>query len=317
MIKVSIVILNWNRKKDSLECLESISKSSISNGSTSSPLSIIVVDNASTDDSRTEIKKALKRLTFKNKNFDGEIIKNKENLGFAAGNNVGVRHALNHGADYILILNNDTVVGKNLIVNLVNFAIKHPRVGIMSPKIYFAPGFEFHKERYKTSQLGKVIWYAGGDIDWNNIYGSNHGVDEVDRGQFDEVKQTDFATGAGMFAKAEALRETGLFDEKYYMYLEDADLSQRMKKKGWEVLYVPTACIWHKVAQSSKIGGSLNDYFIIRNRLLFGIRYATLRVRFALYRESLRIILNGSGWQRRGAIDFYLRRFGKGSWRSS
>jgi len=98
------------------------------------------------------------------------------------------------------------------------------------------------------------------------------------------------------------------------MYYEDIDLSMRIKKAGFEVLYIPSANVWHKVAQSSGIGSGLNDYFITRNRLLFGMRYAKLRTRFALYRESLRFLLSGRVWQRKGVLDFYLGRLGKGSW---
>jgi hypothetical protein len=115
--------------------------------------------------------------------------------------------------------------------------------------------------------------------------------------------------------RSEALKNAGLFEEKYFMYLEDADLSQRLKRKGWEVLYTPKAEIWHKVAQSSGIGSDLNDYFITRNRLLFGMRYAALRTKFALIRESIRLLLTGRKWQKTGIRDFYLGRFGRGSWK--
>ena len=98
------------------------------------------------------------------------------------------------------------------------------------------------------------------------------------------------------------------------MYLEDADLSLRMRRAGWKVLYTPYGHLWHKVAQSSGIGSDLNDYYITRNRLLFGMRYASLKTRLALYKESLRFLLDGRDWQKKGVMDFYLGRFGKGSW---
>jgi GT2 family glycosyltransferase len=118
-----------------------------------------------------------------------------------------------------------------------------------------------------------------------------------------------------MLLRSEALKDIGLFDEKYFMYLEDADLSQRLKKKGWEVLYAPKTEIWHKVAQSSGIGSDLNDYFITRNRLLFGMRYAKCRTKLALVKESFKLLLTGRGWQKIGVRDFYLGRFRKGSWK--
>ncbi len=307
-MKVSIIILNWNRKKDTVECLESIKKLQISNYE----LEIVVVDNASSDGSQKAVEQIFKTIT--KKNVSCKQIRNKANLGFAAGNNVGMRHSLDSGADYLLVLNNDTEVDKGLIVKLLEVAKEYPKAGAIAPKIYFAKGFEFHK-RYKKQDLGKVIWYAGGDMDWNNIYGANHGVDEVDKGQFEKTKETDFATGACMLLRSEALKGTGLFEEKYFMYLEDADLSQRLKRKGWEVLYTPKTEIWHKVAQSSGIGSDLNDYFITRNRLLFGMRHAALRTKLALIRESIKLLLTGRKWQKTGIRDFYLGRFGKGSWK--
>src|SRR3989344_2902107 len=118
-----------------------------------------------------------------------------------------------------------------------------------------------------------------------------------------------------MFMRRNVLEKSGLFDEKYFMYYEDTDLSLRIKKNGFKLFYIPQAIVWHKVAQSSGIGSELNDYFITRNRLLFGMKYAKIRSRFALYRESLRLLSSGRKWQKKGVIDFYLGRFGKGSWR--
>ena len=311
-MKVSIIILNWNRKKDTIECLESIEKLQISDFK----LEIVVVDNASSDGSQKAVEQAFKNLA--KKNVFCKQIRNKTNLGFAAGNNVGMKYALDSGADYLLVLNNDTEVNEDLIKKLLEVANEHPKAGVISPKIYFAKGFEFHKKRYKKQDLGKVIWYAGGDMDWDNVYGSNYSVDEVDKvdkGQFEKTKETDFATGACMFLRSKALENVGLFDEKYFMYLEDVELSQKLKKKDWEVLYTPKTKIWHKVAQSSCIGSDSNDYYITRNRFLFGMRHTTLRTKFALIRESIRFLLIGRKWQKIGTRDFYLGRFGKGSWK--
>ena len=255
----------------------------------------------------------LKKVKLNNVTY--EIVENKKNLGFAEGNNIGIRHSLNHKADYVLILNNDTIVNPDLVLGLYKAAKKYPDAGLISPKIYFAKRYEYHVKQYKKNELGKVIWYAGGDMDWENVYGTNRGVDEVDKGQLNKTVDTDFATGACMFIRRKAIRKTGKFDWRYFMYLEDADLSQRMRKKKWRVLYTPKAHLWHKVAQSSKIGGDLNDYYITRNRLIFGMKYAPIRTRFALYRESLRILLKGRKWQKIGVLDFYMGIRGKGSYK--
>lgn len=313
-MKISIIILNWNRPKDTVECLKSIKKLKLRRAW---KVQIVVVDNASTDNSVKKINKFLTNNIDKKKNFKSSLIENKKNLGFVGGNNVGIDHALKQDVDYLLVLNNDTVVDSELLKGLIKSAQDFPKAGAISPKIYFAKGYEFHEDRYKKSELGKVIWYAGGNIDWNNIYGMNRGVDEVDNNKFMEVEPTDFATGACMLLRAQAIKEVGKFDDKYFMYFEDSDLSMKLKKNDWLVLYTPHAHLWHKVAQSSGIGSDLNDYFITRNRMLFGMRYASLRTRFALYRESLKLYWKGREWQKKGVVDFYLRNFGKGSWDSN
>lgn len=304
-MKVFIVVLNWNGKKDTLECLQSIEKLD----TFQHELNVVLVDNASTDGSISAFKK------LKPENFSLKILESKKNLGFAGGNNLGIKYALGYEGDYILILNNDTTVSSDLLIQFIKEAEENPRAGIFSPKIYFAPGFEFHKERYKKEDKGRVIWYSGGKIDWNNVYGFSRGVDEVDSGQYDKVEETDFATGTCMFISRKVLKEVGMFDEKYFMYYEDTELSVRAKKAEFKVMYVPGATLWHKVARSSAIGSELNDYFTTRNRMLFGIKYAKLRTKIALVKESIKLLLNGRKWQKVGIKDFYLSRFGKGSWK--
>lgn len=303
-MNVSSVILNWKGFSDTKECMKSIllaNRSGIN-------LQIIVVDNGSDDGSYERLKKI---------KLDGvsyEIIETGKNLGYAGGNNVGIRHAINHGADFILVVNNDVAVDRDIFSNFIKASRRFGRFGALSPKIYFAKGFEYHRDRYSDSQRGKVIWYAGGEIDWENVYGLNIGADEVDEGQYDKQTKIDFATGACVFFKTSALKKIGLFDEKYFMYLEDVDISVRLKRGGFEIFFVPDAVAWHKVARSSGIGGDLNDYFISRNRMLFGFKYASIRAKLALLRESFRILASGREWQKRGIVDFYLMKFGMGSW---
>jgi GT2 family glycosyltransferase len=301
--RVAIIVLNWNRKDDTVACLKSIGRLS----TFGYDLSVIVVDNASTDGSLEEFSKIT--------NLEFRVIENEQNIGFAAGNNVGIKAAMDLGADFIMILNNDTLVDRGLVVSLLKAADKYKDVGIFAPKIYFAPGYEFQKDRYPKFVLGKVIWFAGGTIDWPNMLGSNFGVDDVDRGQYDQEREVDFATGACMFIRRKVIEKVGVFDEKYGLYLEDADLSQRAKKENFKIIFVPNAYLWHKVGQSSAIGSSLNDYFISRNRLLFGFKYASRRTKLALIRESLKLLFMGRKWQKIGVRDFYLHRLGKGSWK--
>jgi len=301
MKKVFVIILNWNRKKDTLECVKSCMKLD-SNGF---EINIVVVDNASEDGSISALRKVKGII----------LIENKRNLGFAEGNNVGIKHALKQGGDYILILNNDTVLKKDLLVQLIKSADFHTGGGSFSPKIYFARGYEFHKSRYKKSQLGKVIWAAGGEVDWDNVYGKNRGVDEVDEGQYEKTKEVDFGSGACVMYRSEALRKCGLYNARYFTYYEDVELAIRMRRKKWKSYYVPKAVLWHKVSQSSGIGSDLNDYFITRNRLIFGMKYASLRAKFALFREAIRFFLRGRLWQRTAVVDYMIGNLYKGSWR--
>jgi len=303
--KVFVVVLNWNRADDTLECLRSLSNLVLDDV----VLTVVVVDNASVDNSVERIKKTKWPFAF-------ALLKNSKNLGFAEGNNVGIKYSLENGADYVMVLNNDTIVDRKLLVNLLSsFDDKKEEVGVVSPKIYFAKGFEFHKDRYSKEELGRVIWYAGGKIDWNNVFGVNLGVDEVDNDRFDKEVRTDFATGCCSLFSASVLKKVGLYDKRYFMYFEDVDLSVRLNKAGYSVLFNPKGLVFHKVAQSSGIGSDLNDYFISRNRLLFGIKYAPLRSKIALIRESIKFLINGRKWQKLGVVDFYRRKFEKGSWR--
>ncbi len=302
-MKIFIVILNWNQPKLTIECVESLQKLKTKKGQ---QIEIDIIDNGSSDNSMELFHKV---RTGKNRVI---TIETKNNLGFAGGNNFGIKYALDHFADYVMIINNDTVVDLNLLIELLK-PMEDPKVAITSPKIYFAKGYEFHK-KYSQKKLGKVLWYAGGKIDLLNVYGENVGVDEVDRGQYNKEKEIDFATGACFLVRVNALKQVGLFDEKYFMYKEDEDLAIRMKKNKWKIIYVPTAKLWHKVAQSSGIGSDLNDYFISRNRLIFGFKYANLRTKFALFRESIKLFIFGRHWQAVGVRDYYFRKFGKGSW---
>ncbi len=301
MPKVFVTILNYNGNRDTHNCLNSLEELNIADFE----LNVVVVDNASRE-KFSEDKKYQK--------FNLKIIRSEENLGFSGGQNLGIKFALDNGADYVVILNNDVILDKNLIIELLK-TFDEKDCGIVSPKIYFARGHEFHKDRYQQDELGKVIWYAGGKIDWQNLIASHVGVDEVDKGQYEKVEGIDFASGCCEMIKREVFEKVGFFDERYFLYYEDNDLSQRVKKLGFKVFYQPKSILWHLNAGSAGgSGSSLQDYYITRNRLIFGFSYATLRTKFALIRESLRNIISGRAWQKKGAMDFYLRRFGEGSY---
>lgn len=300
MKKIFVVILNFNGWEDTIKCLKSLAKIKSSKEFT---VEILVIDNASKNESVEKIRAAIP---------DVNMIENPINTGFSGGCNEGMRYALDNGADYVLLLNNDTVVDSNFIEEMYK-ASKPAEIGGVVPKIYFEKGNEYHKDKYKDKDLGKIIWYAGGIMDWKNLIGHNRGVDEVDEGQFDTEGITELATGCCFLIKAEILKQVGVFDDKYFLYYEDADLCERIKKAGYKIMYQPKAIIWHKNAGSSGSGSVLQDYYITRNRLLFGMRYAPIRTRVALGRESLKILTTGREWQKKGVADFYVRKFNRGS----
>jgi len=153
-------------------------------------------------------------------------------------------------------------------------------------------------------------------MDWKNIIGSHRGVDEVDKGQFNKVEETDFASGCCVMIRREVFQEIGFFNEKYFLYYEDNDFSQRVKLNGFRVYYQPRAMLWHLNAGSTGGSGSnLQDYFITRNRLLFGFSYASVRTKAALLKESIKFLFAGRNFQRKAVLDFYTGRFGKGSYK--
>lgn len=300
-MKLAIVVLNYNTPSDTIECLKSLKNCPQPKNMI---LKTIVVDNGSTDDSVDLISKRYPEV---------KMIENIQNKGFAGGNNSGIRAALDENPTHILLLNPDTYVHKDFFKKLYTSAINNPKVGILSPLIYFAKGFEF-KKRYKKNQLGKVIWYAGGKFDWDNILGPNDHVDEVDKGQFRKPMETDFATGACMLIRRNVIDEIGLLNENYFLYLEDVEFCHRARMKGWRIMFDPRPKIYHKVSQSSGIGSPLNDYFITRNRLILGMKYAKIRTKFALFREAIKKLLIGTPAQKKAVKDFFLLRRGKGSW---
>lgn len=314
MSKLALIILNWNGWEMTLNCLSSVKKANIKDFE----LEIIVVDNGSTDESVKKINEfVINKLTKNppNRRIKFKIIENRENIGFAGGNNVGIKYALGRGVDYVCLLNNDTRVDKDFLVFLIKAIKEEKEAGIVGGKIFFEKEFEYFKDKYSEKEKGKVIWYAGGKIDWLNVYASHRGVDEVDRGQYDKREETEYVNGCLMLIKSEVFAKIGLLDSKYYLYYEENDFCQRAKKAGYKLIYEPKSIIWHLNAGSSGSGSDLHDYFLTRNRMLFGLKHAPFRSKAALIKESLWLLRKGRKWQKAGVRDYYLGRLGKGSWK--
>lgn len=305
--KVSIVILTLNNRElleEEFKLFKKLDKKKLD-------IELVVVDNASKDGTDQLLKET---------DLDGielKVITNKVNQGFALGNNQGIKYALKNNPQYILLLNDDMVFEKNFLEKLVDFANNNPKYGIISPKIYFAKGHEFHKDRYNENEKGKVIWYAGGSIDWDNIYTSHDRVDEVDQGDKENIKGVDVASGACMLVRSEVFKKLGGLDEKLFLYWEDTEFTQRAIRDEFKAVYNPNVYLWHKVSSSAGGSGSpSNDYFLIRNRYYFANKYAkSLRTKFAVFRDTVKLIFNGRPWQRLGALDALIGKMGRGSWK--
>lgn len=239
--KVAIIVLNWNNWTDTVECLSSLQQIDYPGYET------IVVDNGSTDNSVSAIKLAHPGI---------EVLETHKNLGFAGGNNEGIGLALRNGADYVLLLNNDTVVDPKFLTRLVDAAESSPDIGIVGPKIYY----------FKEP---KRIWFAGGKINYWSGNTSHIGELEDDEGQYDEARDTDFITGCTMLIKRKVIDSIGLLNDRLFLYYEDSDFCARAHRHGYRIIFVPSSVIWHKVSSTASKIKDIQFYYGTRNMFLF------------------------------------------------
>ncbi len=212
---------------------------------------------------------------------------NGKNLGYSHGINLGIKEAIKAGYTHFIVINSDTYVQENFIKLTLQSLIRHPG-SIIGGKIYYAPGFEYHKTRYKATDLGKVIWYSGGSIDWKNVYILHHGVDQIDHQQYDKLTKTDFITGCLVSFDKNIVNKVGYWDEKYFLYFEDADFCERAKRKGIKLYYDPSIIIWHKNAQSTDGSGSvLHQKYQEKNRLRFALKYAPIKAKLFVLKNYI------------------------------
>jgi GT2 family glycosyltransferase len=208
---------------------------------------ILVVDNASRDDTPAAV-----RARFP----EALVIETGANLGFAAGNNVGLRYALEHNYDYALLLNNDTEVAPDFLDELVEAAEADPAIGAIGPMIYY-------------HERPDMIWSAGGVIDWRHGNSAMRGVGERDRGQYRTATDVDFVSGCALLCKRAALERAGLLDERFFMYYEETEWCVRAARAGFRIVHLPAARIWHKIPLDARADQPYVAYYMTRNRLLF------------------------------------------------
>ncbi len=300
--KVFIIILNWNGWKDTIECLESLKKIDYLN------YQIVLVDNGSTDESVLRLK-----IFCSGHNEDLIFLENQNNLGFAGGNNVGIKYALENQADYILLLNNDTTVKQDFLTQLIKAAKSDKKIGMLGPKINFYD----HKDR---------IWFLGGKINRLLNKGTHLYYNQIDSVENlpNESFEVDYFTGCALLIKREVIEKIGLMWNGYFLYYEDADWNLKAKKNGWKIIVAPKAKIYHKVSRSTKSGSSSYVYYHTRNGLYLAKRNGSFLIRFCVYLNSFWILIKQiikfifipekRIWAKavmKGMEDFYLGRTGK------
>jgi GT2 family glycosyltransferase len=273
--KVTVITLNWNRKEDTIECVKSLLALDYPN------YEVVVVDNGSTDGSVETFKQHFPSIT---------VIENKTNLGYGQGFNKGIEYALAKGAKYMLVINNDAIIDNKSLAELVRVAESDPKIGLVSGKTYY------YNAPNRLQTVGKIANFTTGAV-------RNVGLDEIDNGQHDELKEYHFLDDVYWLARGELFKKIGLYDKNFFIYYEEVDLCARASKAGYKIIYTPHAKIWHK--QFTSTGGRVNPfltYHITRNRIIFMKRNATQSqfIRFALYYIFIRGPLEIAGHLRRG-----------------
>lgn len=302
---VTIIILNWNNAADTLDCLKSVFELDYPN------FNVLVVDNGSADDSVARIRTVYP---------DVEILETGENLGYAEGNNVGIRYALDGRPDFILVLNNDTQAQPNLLTEMVHEAERSVDIGMVGPKMYF----------FNPSDM---IFAAGSMIDWCRGGLIQRGIwqRESRTGTLfsEHAEDVDFIVGCATLVRRQVIEEIGMLDPSYYLNFEDVEWCVRAKKAGFRICYTPSAILYHKVSATMGQASPMNTYYMTRNSMLFFWRNAEGGCRYtSLLLTLIRTLRTIGSWsikpayrtrlfrQKRDANllairDFFLRRFGR------
>jgi hypothetical protein len=289
------VILNTNHREDTLDCLASLSKNTYINQKT------LLLDNRSTDGSVQAIRSEFPEV---------QIIELAENRGYAGNNNVGIEKALTQGADWVFVLNEDTILAPDCIAQLVEVGESDPRIGIVGPMVYHFDEPE-------------VIQTAGGLFN-KHLNGHHIAQNELDTGQFSQPHRVDWISGCGIMVRRGAIEEVGLIDERFFYYVEETEWCLRTKRAGWQIVHVPQAKLWHKGVQRDYRPKPSVTYYATRNRLLMLSKHkAPLMARIVAWQFIVRTLISWSvkpKWRCMrehrnalllGALDFLRQRWGQ------
>ena len=237
---VAIIVLNWNGWRDTLQCLQSLEQLNYPN------YFVVVVDNGSTDDSVQRIRQAYPEIT---------LIETGKNLGFSGGNNVGIRYALEHGAEYVWLLNNDTVVDAHALTAMITLAESDAQIGAVGSVIY------------EMNTPEKIQVWGGGKVHlWI-------GIERLFTRPV-SFKKIHYIAGASLLIRRAVVEHIGLLDEKFFMYWEDADYGFRIRKAGWKLVVASDSTIWHKGSSSFQGRSTLLIKYFHASAVPFFMKYA-------------------------------------------
>jgi hypothetical protein len=273
---VSIIVLNHNSREDTLDCFRSLQHLTYPRAT------IILVDNGSTDGTAEIVRKQYPLV---------KVIETGQNFGFTGGNNIGIEQALKNGADYIMLLNNDTIVAPDMIDVMIKAMQADPSIAITGPTIYY----------YDQPE---IVWSAGGSIDWKRGVTTMLGIGEEDKGQFGQnPRAVDFVTGCALLARRDVWEQAGLLADEFFMYYEETEWCVRASRAGFKIAHVPAAMMWHKISLEARETSPHTVYYMTRNRLLFlHHTQASLRTWLYILSEYARTFVNLSfrpKWQNR------------------
>ena len=254
--KAIAVVVNWNGGEQNLECLESLVRQGLSSAE------IVFVDNGSTDGSREAVERRFPGLV---------LVRNRENLGFGEGANQGAREALARDAALVFFVNNDVRLPDGALAQLEDALARSPELGIVGPRVLYKdePG---------------IVWCAGGMLTWKQNLSTLLGHKEPDGPRWRESRDVDYVAGCALLARRTVLEKVGLFDARYFAYMEDVDLCLRAKRAGYGVRLVGDAAAYH--ATSSATGGGYNP----RRKYMMGVNSIWFLKQHARAREWMRFL---------------------------
>ena len=322
--KVQILVLQYNNSADTVKCLQSLKSLDYPN------FAVVIIDNASLTEHRERIKEFLNSThPEKLRNGAGYSLQtNHSNLGYSGGNNLGIKYALEGGADYVLVLNNDTTVSTDFLTKMIEIGGSDSKIGIVGPAL---------DEGARAVCGGKIEWLKAElhhrDVQTTNytLLTTRHSLPinscliphMLDKTNY-RLQTGVYIPGAAMLIKRKVVEKIGLLDERYFLYFEDADYCLQARRAGYDLAVVPEAVIYHKVSSSTReLGAPTLLYYHYRNALLFNARNGPLWAKlllpfwsiFIIAKQLIKIVLlpqkrPASEAILRGVMDFYRGRFG-------